>query len=84
MRLWKAITAATSGIVITTDAAEIVPSGISNFELPVKNAIAAGTVRAAEELVSVIASRNSFHTKIAVSSPAVTRPGAASGRMILR
>src|ERR671926_1899990 len=78
IRLWKTITAATIGIVMTTEAAEIVPSGISNFELPVKNAIDAGTVRAADELVSVIASRNSFQTKNAVSRPAVTSPGAAN------
>jgi hypothetical protein len=30
------ITSATSGMVITTDAALIVPSGTSNFWLPVK------------------------------------------------
>src|SRR5512133_1805005 len=78
------ITAATNGIVMITEAAEIVPSGISNLELPVKNAIDAGTVRAADELVSVIASRNSFQTKKAVSRPAVTSPGAASGSTTFR
>ena len=31
IRFWKMITAGTSGTVITTEAAEIVPSGISNF-----------------------------------------------------
>src|ERR687897_599724 len=84
IRFWKMITAATSGIVITTDAALIVPSGISNFWLPVKFATDTGTVNAFGELVSVTASRNSFQTKKAVSRPAVTRPGAASGRITLR
>ena len=50
--------------MITTDAALIVPSGTSNCWLPVKNAIAAGhRCDASGELVSVIASRNSFQTK---------------------
>jgi hypothetical protein len=31
IRFWKMMTAATSGIVITTEAALMVPSGISNF-----------------------------------------------------
>src|SRR5215213_1905873 len=84
IRLWKITTANTIGTVITTEAALIVPRGISNFWLPVKNAMAAGTVRALEELVRVTASRNSFQTKIAVRSPAVTSPGAASGSTTLR
>ena len=84
IRFWKRITASTSGMVITTEAAEIVPSGISNFWLPVKFATATGTVNAFGELVSVWASRNSFQTKNAVRRPAVTRPGAASGRTTLR
>ena len=67
IRFWKMITASTSGIVmITTDAALMVPSGISNFWLPVKFATD-GTVNASGELVSVTASRNSFQTKNAVA-----------------
>src|SRR5918994_201449 len=84
IRFWKMITASTSGMVITTDAALMVPSGISNFWLPVKFATDTGTVKALGELVSVTASRNSFHTKKAVSRPAVTRPGAASGSTTFR
>src|SRR5215211_2851710 len=84
MRFWKMITAATSGTVMTTEAALIVPSGISNFWLPVKFATETGTVYAFGELVSVWASRNSFQTKKAVRRPAVTRPGAASGSTTLR
>ena len=73
------------GISLTsTEAAAIEPAGKSNCELPVKNAIAAGTGRALADAVSVIANRNSFHTKMNASSPAVTRPGAARGRTILR
>ena len=49
-----------------------------------KFATATGTVNAFGELVSVCASRNSFHTKKAVRRPAVTRPGAASGSTTLR
>src|SRR5215475_14564468 len=71
------------GMVMTTAAAEIDPVGTANCELPVKNASAAGAVRAAVVEVSVIASRNSFqqnkNTRIAV----VTMPGAASGAMTL-
>src|SRR6266699_1823661 len=67
------------GIVMTTATAEIDPVGTENCELPVKNASAAGAVRAAVVEVSEMASRNSFqqnrNTRIAV----VTMPGAASG-----
>ena len=54
------------------------------LRLPVKNAIAAETGRTLRRVVSVIASRNSFQTKMNASSPAVTSPGAASGSTILR
>jgi hypothetical protein len=70
--------------VITTVAALIVPSGIWNCELPVKNAIAADTGRRDASLVSVIDSRNSFQAKMNASSPAVTSPGAASGSTTFR
>ena len=49
-----------------------------------KNAIAAGTVRAFDEDVSVTASRNSFQAPMNVRMPAVARPGAASGTTTLR
>src|SRR5947199_6816468 len=79
IRFWKMITSTISGTVIVTVAAAIVPSGIWNCWLPVKNAIAADTGRRLAELVRVIESRNSFHAKMNASSPAVTSPGAASG-----
>ena len=44
-----------------------------------KNAIAAGTVRAFGDDVSVTASRNSFQAKMNVRIAAVAMPGAASG-----
>ena len=64
---------------MTTEAALIVPSGFSNSVEPVKNAIAAGTVRAFGEDVSVTASRNSFQAKMNVRIAVVAMPGAASG-----
>ena len=60
------------------------PNGSSNCVDPVKNAIAAGTVRACVEDVSVIASRNSFQATMNVRIPAVARPGAASGTTTFR
>src|SRR5215510_10583063 len=71
------------GMVMTTAAADIGPVGEVNCELPLKNASAAGAVRAPIVEVNEIANRNSFqqnkNTKIAV----VTIPGAASGAMTL-
>jgi hypothetical protein len=84
MRFWKNSTRKISGTEMTTDAAEMVPSGRSNCVEPVKNAIAAGTVRALGDDVSVIANRNSFQTPMKVRMPAVARPGAASGTTTLR
>ncbi len=49
-----------------------------------KNAIAAGTVRAVFDDVSVVASRNSFQAAMKVRMPSVARPGAASGTTTLR
>src|SRR5215211_8844865 len=68
-----------SGIEMMTDAALIVPSGFSNSVEPVKNAIAAGTVRAFGDEVSVTARRNSFQAKMKVRIAVVAMPGAASG-----
>src|SRR5205823_1607264 len=45
MRRWKNSTNTMIGIVMTTAAAAMEPVGASNWELPVKKAIAAGTVR---------------------------------------
>src|SRR6266849_7988322 len=71
------------GMVMTTAAAVIVPVGTAHAEFPVKNAIAAGAVRAAVVDVSVIASRNSFQQKRNTRIAVVTMPGAASGAMTL-
>ncbi len=50
--------------VTTTDAAAIEPVGSSKRELPVKKAMAAGTVRALSVDVSEIANRKSFQAKM--------------------
>src|SRR5690606_30373586 len=63
MRRWKNRTKRTTGTVMTTAAAAIEPIGCSNCELPVKNAIAAGAVRARSVDVSEIANRKSFQQK---------------------
>ena len=84
MRFWKNRTSRINGTEMTTDAAEMLPNGTSCSVAPVKNAIAAGTVRAFDDEVSVTASRNSFHAKMNVRIPAVASPGAASGMTTLR
>ena len=58
--------------------------GEVNCDSPVKNAIAAGTVRDALDDVSEIANTKSFHAKMKTRIAAVKTPGAASGRMIRR
>ena len=58
----------------TTDAAAIEPVGCSNCELPVKNAMAAGTVRAAFVEVNEAANRKSFQAKRNTRIAAVTTP----------
>ena len=58
IRFWKITTRMIKGAVIVTRAALIVPIGTWNWVLPVRNAIAADTGRAAV-LVRVIDSRNS-------------------------
>src|SRR5690606_12830186 len=72
------------GMVITTAAAAIDPVGCWNCELPVKNAIAAGTVRADSVEVSEIANRKSFQRKRNTRSAVVNTPGAASGPVTVR
>ena len=65
------------GTVTTTEAAEIAPIGCSNWDAPVKNASAAGTVRAASVEVSVFAKMKSFQAKMKTRIEAVKTPGAA-------
>src|SRR5919197_146705 len=84
MRRWKNNTNNTIGTVITTAAAEIEPTGASNWEAPVKNDSAAGTVRDASVDVSEIANRKSFQQKINTRIAVVNTPGAAKGAITLR
>ena len=67
------------GTVTTTEAAAMEPVGCSNWELPVKKAMAAGTVRAALVEVSAVAKRKSFKAKINTRIAEVNTPGAAKG-----
>jgi hypothetical protein len=55
MRRWKNRTKMMMGMVMITDAAAIEPMGDSNWELPVKKPMAAGTVRARRVDVSEMA-----------------------------
>src|SRR5215211_8024258 len=57
MRRWKNSTKMMIGMVTITAAAAMFPVGAVNCDSPVKNARAAGTVRALFEDVSVIANR---------------------------
>src|SRR3954453_4003731 len=84
MRRWKTSTMMMIGMVTTTEAAAIEPAGKSNCELPVKNAIAAGTVRARLVDVSDVANRKSFQAKMKTRIAEVKTPGAARGAMIRR
>ncbi len=70
--------------MITTDAADCVPSGISNCEDPVNCEIATGVVRASREEVSVSASRYSFQAAMKARIAVVASPGAASGMITFR
>src|SRR4051812_42968761 len=60
IRRWKISTSTTSGTVTITEAAMMLPQGISNCELPESSAIATGTVRCVLVEVKVSANRNSF------------------------
>ena len=62
----------------------MLPVGAVNCDSPVKNAIAAGTVRAASDDVRVIAKMKSFQQKMKTRIAAVNTPGAASGTITLR
>ena len=72
------------GMVTRIAAAAVAPVGAVNCDSPVKNAIAAGTVRDASDDVSEIANRKSFQQKMKTRIAAVNTPGAASGMMTLR
>ena len=54
-----------------------------NCELPVKNPMAAGTVRARVVEVSEMANRKSFQQRMNTRIAVVNMPGAASGAMTL-
>src|SRR3569623_1657668 len=66
---WKINTSTTSGAVTSTEAAMIVPHGISCSELPENSEIATGTVRAELLEVKVSANRYSFPAAMNASSP---------------
>ena len=84
IRFWKMITASTSGIVITTEAALIVPSGISNFWLPVKFATATGTVNALGELRERLRQQELVPDEEGGQEARCHEAGAASGSTTLR
>lgn len=65
--------------VTMTEAAMIVPRGISNCEPPERSAMATGTVRCSFDEVKVSAKRNSFHAAMKARSPVVTSAGHISG-----
>src|ERR1700676_3730871 len=69
----------TSGKVTITDAAMIVPRGISNWLAHESSAIVTGTVRVRFEDVKVSANRNSFQAAMKASSPVVTSAGHIRG-----
>src|SRR5712692_6512294 len=73
----------TIGMVMTTAAAAIGPVGDVNWELPLKNASAAGAVRELIVEVNEMAKRNSFQQNRNTRMAVVTIPGAASGAMTL-
>ena len=60
IRRWNSITKMMMGMVMTTAAAAIEPIGVWNCDAPVKNAMAAGTVRARVVDVSEMANTKSF------------------------
>src|SRR5919197_6460268 len=84
IRRWKMNTKMMIGMVMMTPAAAIEPTGVSNWEAPEKNAIAAGTVRELLVEVSEIAKTKSFQQKMNTRIAVVTMPGAASGAITRR
>src|SRR6476469_10615635 len=83
MRRWNSSTKRMIGIVMTTAAAAIEPVGAVNCELPLKNPMAAGTVRARVVEVSEMANRKSFQQKMNTRIAVVNMPGAARGAITL-
>src|ERR1700683_3089563 len=81
MRRWKNSTKTRIGRVMITAAAAMLPMGFSNDELPVKKAMAAGTVRELLVEVNEMAKRKSFQQNRNTRIDAVTRPGMARGAM---
>src|SRR3954447_11769663 len=81
MRRWKNRTKRMIGIVMMTAAAAIDPVGAVNCELPLKNPIAAGTVRAFVVDVREMAKRKSFQQRMNTRIAVVNMPGAARGAM---
>src|SRR3954447_15346505 len=84
MRRWKKSTNRMIGIVMITAAAQMEPVGAVNCDDPVKNPIAAGTVRARVVEVREIAKRKSFQHAMNTRIAVVNMPGAASGAMTRR
>src|SRR5690606_31095496 len=84
MRRWKNNTNTMIGMVMMTAAADSEPVGVSNCDAPVKNASAAGTVRAFSVEVNEMANRKSFQQKMNTRIAVVNTPGAASGAMTFR
>jgi hypothetical protein len=66
-----------------TEAAMMMPQGVSNCEAPLRSAIATGTVRVVFDEVKVSANRNSFQAPMKARSPVVTIAGHISGRNTL-
>ena len=80
MRRWNNSTKTLIGMVMMTAAAAIDPVGCWNWELPVKKAIAAGTVRALLVDVSEMANRKSFQQKMNTRIAVVNMPGRGQRR----
>src|SRR5207244_4918946 len=82
MRFWNTRTSRISGTVAVTQAAVIVPMGLSNGTEPVNVDIATGMVcTAGLRGATVLAIRNSFQEETNTRIDAVKIPGAASGRI---
>jgi hypothetical protein len=67
------------GTVTMTEAAMMMPHGISYCEPPDSNAMATGTVRVSLDEVNVRANRNSFQAPMKASRPVVTSAGHING-----
>src|SRR5579859_2513112 len=83
MRRWKTSTRMMMGMVTTMAPAAMAVVGCWNCEAPVKNASAAGTVRARLVEVSVMANAKSCQAAKNAMMAVVKTPGAASGTIAL-